>query len=164
MSVSILRGMAAAILAGFCLLAAAPADAAVLRDGSKSDLHRPQGAYTAIARLGGSLEMRQVRLGKAQHTRRVYDYQPQLAYRADGKGWRHSGRAGRHYRNDGSVVIIVREALEGAARANAAGTNEPRLEQACDPGEYCVVRLGPFINSPKIIRLNTTGQRIEAQN
>lgn len=88
--------------------------------------------------------------------------------------FRHGGYkgrdGGRHFRGHGGAkfidvgqgariggISIVAATIVGspteAQNDDIAGG--ATLEGACAPGEYCTVRLGPYVNSPKIITLNT---------
>jgi len=84
----------------------------------------------------------------------------------------HDGRHDRRYLAGGPQVIDIRDVtridnraiavvsgvVAAQEQAEAAGA---RIEEACEAGTYCVVRLGPYTNSPKIITLNKTGAAID---
>lgn len=58
----------------------------------------------------------------------------------------------------GNVAIVVGSQQSGGGSYVAPG--ETYLEEACKPGEYCSLRLGPGSNAPKIITFNDSGKPI----
>ncbi len=89
-----------------------------------------------------------------------YGNSPRRIYRNSYAGYPAKQRRGYYNRSSGALVIVVNEALAGD-KSPAAISSGAYLEEACDPGEYCVLRLGPYANSPKIIKLNTSAKRID---
>lgn len=75
-------------------------------------------------------------------------------YRASHHGWRqHDRRHEQGWRRGGTALII--QVNTGAQEQ--AYVDSPRIDGDCRLEAYCVVRLGPFANSPKIITLNASG-------
>jgi hypothetical protein len=76
-----------------------------------------------------------------------------------GRRYHHAGRGygSRSYHGGGALVISVTSGYASqGSEVNVLSSNRTHLQEECKPGEYCVVRLGPEYDAPKIITLNET--------
>jgi hypothetical protein len=82
--------------------------------------------------------------------------------RYHGGRYNHADRGynGGYARNISSGALIISLGSGGSEQMDnpAASGVAPEIEGDCDAGGYCTVRLGPYLNSPKIITLNTRYQ------
>ncbi|MGI9400003.1 MAG: hypothetical protein ACR2O0_02005 [Rhizobiaceae bacterium] len=95
------------------------------------------------------------------HVRRYDRYGRWSGYRDYGlrggyDGFRRNRRGGRDYYRDiagGALVITAGSSYQDPYYDATIADNEPILEDDCVEGPYCTIRLGPYLNSPKIITL-----------
>lgn len=126
------------------------------RDGYRGgrDYRRTKHHRNNILRPGGK------RYG---HNIRRYDrYGNRGGYRDYGlrggyDSYRRHRRGGRddYYRNiaGGALILSSGGGYQDPYYDSAYADNEPILESDCAEGPYCTIRLGPYLNSPKIITL-----------